>query len=107
MNIKRDKYDKVFSDMNRARDRYRCRACGAVGRTEAAHVYSRIHRSIRLDPRNAMALCHGHHRYYTREWEAWGQFVNAELGAEVLDILRTKKMQPVKRSKGDKEAHYK
>lgn len=49
-------------------------AISCSGRIEWAHLKSRGHLSIRHDPRNAMPLCHAHHRWFTLNPDEWVAF---------------------------------
>lgn len=65
--------DAIFSQLIRERDK-RCVNCGASRRLECAHIISRSYKTIRTDPRNAVALCRECHRRFTEhpaEWHAW------------------------------------
>lgn len=70
--------DELFSRHIRARDE-RCQAAGTDhvtcgGVLQCAHIIPRRYETIRVHPDNAIALCAGHHVYYTHrplEWEAW------------------------------------
>lgn len=69
--------DRLFSRVVRLRDR-ECQAddCGVSGieRLDCAHLVSRSYHRTRCDERKAVALCRGHHRYFTDrpvEWEQW------------------------------------
>lgn len=44
------------------------------GRLQCAHIHSRRYHTLRLDDRNAVALCEGAHLYFTHrpiEWMTW------------------------------------
>ena len=65
--------DVLFSKMIRERDGA-CRKCGSTEYLQTAHIISRSYKSIRTDPRNAVALCRSCHTYFTHrplEWQAW------------------------------------
>lgn len=69
------KRDMEFSQMIRRRDG-RCMLEGkdgvsCSGPIECAHYVYRGNSVLRRDPRNARALCRGHHQYYTGEEAAW------------------------------------
>ena len=66
MGIKRTKWDKVFSDYIRYRDKWTCQKCerkypiNSAG-LHCSHFFGRRYWSMRLEPTNAMALCFGCH----------------------------------------------
>ena len=65
--------DVLFSRMIRERDGS-CRRCGSTDFLQCAHIISRSYKSIRTDPRNAVALCRGCHTFFTHsplEWRDW------------------------------------
>jgi hypothetical protein len=68
--------DDLFSKIVRDRDGV-CQArevSPCKGNLQCAHIISRSYKTIRTDLRNAVALCAGHHTYFTHrplEWEDW------------------------------------
>ena len=68
MAIKRTKWDVVFSDYVRYRDKWTCQRCGVKYPPKSrglhcSHFYGRRSWATRIEPANAMALCHGCHQY--------------------------------------------
>lgn len=63
MKIKQTKYDLRFSALIRLRDSI-CQRCLKGGRLECSHIYSRRHKALRHDTRNAKALCFRCHRWW-------------------------------------------
>ena len=67
--MKRSKWDKVFSDAVRTRDKWTCQRCSKFypeGRRQGlhcSHFYGRAKYSTRFDFDNAEALCYGCHQY--------------------------------------------
>ena len=67
--MKRSKWDKVFSDAVRVRDRWTCQRCsryypeGKRQGLHCSHFYGRAKYSTRFDFDNAEALCYGCHQY--------------------------------------------
>ena len=67
--MKRSKWDKVFSDAVRTRDKWICQRCSKYypsGRRQGlhcSHFYGRAKYSTRFDFDNAEALCYGCHQY--------------------------------------------
>lgn len=69
--MKRDKWDKAFSDAIRERDNWVCQRCqtyypeGKRQGLHCSHFYGRAKYSTRFDFDNAEALCYGCHQYFT------------------------------------------
>ena len=68
MAIKRTKWDAVFSDLIRYRDGWKCQRCNRQYEVKSkglhcSHFYGRRSWATRLEPANAMALCHGCHQH--------------------------------------------
>jgi late competence protein required for DNA uptake (superfamily II DNA/RNA helicase) len=66
MAIKRTKWDAVFSNLIRFRDDWTCQRCHRKYEVKSkglhcSHFYGRRSWATRLEPDNAMALCHGCH----------------------------------------------
>ena len=67
--MKRSKWDKVFSDAVRTRDKWSCQRCnkyypsGKRQGLHCSHFYGRAKYSPRFDFDNAEALCYGCHQY--------------------------------------------
>jgi 5-methylcytosine-specific restriction endonuclease McrA len=78
--------DQLFSVYVRVRDGM-CQAEGEhQGGLQCAHLIPRRYLAVRWDPKNAVALCAGHHTFFTHrplEWEGW---VNARLGKDYLKL---------------------
>ena len=65
--------DVLFSKWIRLRDAC-CLRCGSTDRLQCAHIISRSYKSVRVDSRNAVALCQRCHVYFTHrplEWDRW------------------------------------
>lgn len=86
----RNKADKLFSKYIRQRDK-ECQASGNhVGVLQCAHLISRRYLATRFDDRNAVALCIGHHKFFTEhpiQWDTWCVFW---LGLRPWESLREK-----------------
>lgn len=82
--------DVLFSKFIRARDGF-CQSTGSGacwGDLECAHILSRRFKAVRWDLTNAVALCAGHHDWYTRHPLAWNDWRIAYLGAgRFADLL--------------------
>ncbi len=80
MNIRRDKRDKLFSDLVRERAEWRCERCGKYfpeghrQGLECSHLFTRARKSGRWHPVAAVAHCTGCHSYLggnPLEFAAW------------------------------------
>jgi hypothetical protein len=91
----RNKADALFSQIVRLRDG----GCVAEGRLDesevqcggflqCAHVWTRGRLSTRWDEQNAVALCQGHHRYFTSNPFEWYEFMERHLGWGEFVLLR-------------------
>ncbi len=47
-----------------------------TGVLQCTHIISRSYKVIRTDERNALALCHGCHLYYTHHPLEWREFID-------------------------------
>ena len=68
MAIKRTKWDDVFSEYIRWRDKWTCQRCKKRYPPKSrglhcSHFYGRRSWATRVEPANAMAICHGCHLY--------------------------------------------
>ena len=66
MAIKRTKWDAVFSDFIRYRDKWTCQRCGKKYPEKSAglhcsHFYGRRSWATRIEPCNALAICYSCH----------------------------------------------
>lgn len=102
----RNKADGLFSRYIRERDRT-CQAAGHAKRggndecsgvLQCAHLISRRpgYLATRHDPDNAVALCEGHHVFFTNHPLEWDDWVTDRIGSEAWALLRAK----AKASKG-------
>jgi 5-methylcytosine-specific restriction endonuclease McrA len=105
--LKRDKYDKVVSDLVRAINHHTCEKCGKTGRMEAAHIFGRRHAGTRYDLANLLCLCHSCHRKYTENPVDFTRWLEDYIGTEAIDNLRLKAWKVHKWKAGEKEAMYK
>jgi len=109
MKLKRDKYDATFSDYIRYRDGLKCRRCGAqfpklTQGIHCAHIYSRGNKAIRLDPDNAISLCNGCHRHFTKRTLEFHDWLEGQFGKEQMDFLKAKYYQTRKITREEKDA---
>ena len=85
----KQKADQLFSVFIRRRDMW----CAALGRDckrplQCAHIVSRRYLATRWDEQNAIALCLGHHKFFTEhplEWEVW---LEAHLPGRLVKMKR-------------------
>lgn len=108
--MKRDKYDKTFSDYIRLRDKYTCQRCfkkyqkGDTG-IHCSHYMGRTNQSTRYDEENAETLCHGCHSYFEdRKQTYYRDFKMKQLGEERLIALEQRSRQIKKWKVGEKDA---
>lgn len=102
------KLDRLCSTYVRLRDKLTCRKCGrrfemwrdAKGEIKIspgyhwAHIFSRVHRSIRWDDANGIGLCMGCHRWMDREhWDRWEWLKTIGYTDEQFDLLRHRSQQ--------------
>ena len=85
--IKLSKYDLRFSKLIRLRDCV-CQRCLKGGRLECSHIYSRRHKALRHDTRNAKALCFKCHRWWHGDPAEAHEWLEATIGAENAANLR-------------------
>lgn len=93
MNALEKRADRLFSEFIRNRDGG-CQMAegpggrGCFGRLECAHLIRRGFKATRWDPRNAVALCAGHHGWMTNHPLAWADWRQERLGASWPELLR-------------------
>lgn len=83
----RNKADRLFSLYIRGRDRV-CVKCGRQVNLQCAHVFSRRYMNVRFDPRNAVTLCAGCHKYFTHNPIEWEDFMVERMGTVAYSELR-------------------
>jgi len=112
MGMKRDKFDKLFSDSVRERDNWTCQCCGRYypeGSRQGlhcSHFYSRRHRATRWEPLNAVAHCFSCHQHLGGNPITFNQWVRNYRGDSVIDMLEKKHREIVKLTKKDKDEMY-
>lgn len=89
------KADRLFSLIVRSDGI--CRSCGDrdYRKLQCAHIIPRTFSATRTDEANAMCLCWSCHRRYTDDPFAWVSFVDATIGREEYDRLKTKAREGV------------
>ena len=110
--MKRDKLDKVISDLVRERAEWTCEKCGKVfpegfrQGLHCSHLYSRRHASTRHFGGNLFAHCFACHQYLGGnpiEFAAWAR---SQLGDTALESLGERHHRIVRRRKKEKEEMY-
>jgi len=110
--MKRDKFDKLFSDSIRERDNWTCQRCkkyypeGQRQGLHCSHIFSRRHRATRWEPSNAVAHCYACHEYLGGNPVIFSQWAREYLGGYVLDMLDEKHRLIIKLTKHDKVEMY-
>lgn len=81
-----DKADDLWRKLILARDKHRCRCCGA-GAVDAAHIRRRGLRATRWLARNGLALCRECHDRFHRYPKAAQEFYRRCLGDDEYEEL--------------------
>lgn len=110
--IKRDKTDKVVSDLVRYRDDYTCQRCfrrytPPTMALHAAHFRGRGHKGTRYDPENIDPLCYGCHSYFGQSWDEHRAWKVKRIGERRVTILEYKSRQPLKMTRAEQELLHK
>ncbi len=93
MKIKIDSLDILFSKYIRTRDGWTCRRCHRYCgpetglRLDCSHIFSRRHKVIRHDPRNALSHCFTCHQWFGGNPIEAAMWARSELGDKVIDEL--------------------
>lgn len=110
MAIKRDKYDKVFSDLVRIRANWTCEMCGrhypdssTRSGLHCSHHFGRRHQSVRYDPDNAASLCFACHNKVAEDPDLHRRFFIERLGEGGYQLLIERKNFIKKWLKGEKD----
>ena len=100
--MKLTRADMAFAKAIKERDGWRCRKChkqyaeGDRG-LHCAHIVSRSHKDLRLDPMNALALCYRDHLFWAHSHPLeFADWVREELGAKAYNELRRRAKIPAK-----------
>ncbi len=91
--------DVAFSKIVRSRGVCEARmweAAECAGPLQCAHIISRRFSNTRCVEDNAMALCAGHHHYFTDHPVEWGRFVLWMIGDDAYDALQELSLSTVK-----------
>ena len=106
--IKRDKTDKVVSDLVRYRDDYTCQRCEKrymppTMALHAAHFKGRGHKATRHDPANIDSLCYGCHSYFGQNWDEHRAWKVKQIGERAVTILEYRARHPFKITRAEME----
>lgn len=114
--MKRDKYDKIVSDLIRESANWTCERCGIVspdgqayGKDRAmhcSHFKSRINKSTRWEIDNLSCLCAACHKRLGENPDEHTIFIASKLGAYRLDRLIRKGNQSRKWREDEKAEMY-
>ena len=110
--MKRDKHDKVMSDLVRERADWRCERCnkyypeGHRSGLENSHYYGRARMSTRYFPDNLTSLCTGCHFYFGGARDEYTSFLIKALGESRFDDLVLKGNAVRKFTRAEKEEQY-
>ena len=112
MSLKRDKLDKVISDLVRQRENWTCEKCHKVfpeGHRQglhASHLYSRRHASTRHYCANIFAHCFACHQYLGGNPVEFAAWARTQLGDTTFEEIRERHHRIVKRTKKEREEMY-
>jgi hypothetical protein len=111
MAVKRDKYDRIFSDIVRERADHTCEHCGKYeGKTQSchcAHIHGRASRATRWCADNVICLCASCHFNFGTHPTEFTNWLREYLGQGYLDVLSERAHSIKKWTKHDKEEMYK
>ena len=87
--------DRLFSQLIRIRDGFRCQLTGSMDNPQCAHLFSRRYLATRWDPLNAWTLSQSRHMFYTHRPLEWDEVLRERLG-DFYEPLRQKALAGVK-----------
>lgn len=87
------KCDKIFSELIKYRDGWKCVETGTMEHLQTAHLISRSYHSVRWDPENAVCLSARRHMWYTYHPIEWREFCIKRLGQEKYEALEKRATQ--------------
>ena len=105
MKIKISKLDKLFSDLIRRRDDWRCRKCKRQHDSEdsysrmglhCSHFFGRSNKGTRFDPLNCLSLCMGCHLYFHAHPIEHTEWFKSQITEKEFDELNRKARAAVK-----------
>jgi len=111
--MKRSKWDKVFSDAVRTRDKWRCQRCkkyypeGKRQGLHCSHFYGRAKYSTRFDFDNAEALCYGCHQYLGSHPQEHREHKIKKIGQSKFDRLTLRSNNRASKKDLLSDWHYK
>jgi len=111
MRLKRDKHDKVFSDLVRCRSNYTCESCGKechgdLSMLDCSHYISRAHKRTRWHPDNAFAHCKSCHHKLGGNPGAFYQHYIEKRGIETEQQVQSAAKRSWRATKDQKELLY-
>ena len=112
MPVKRDKKDKLFSQIIRERSDYKCETCNkdfreTPGKLTCSHINSRIYSATKWDPDNAIAQCFGCHKKAERLPIWFTMELERIFGRRRLEIVHEKTTSGLRFNEKEKEEIYK
>ena len=101
MKIKISALDSKFSYYIRSRDNWTCQRClkeykPPTNGLHNSHFWGRARKSVRFDPKNCQALCHGCHSFFTANPELHRQFYLKKIGEKEYNALMLRANTPGK-----------
>lgn len=96
MKIRISALDAKFSKFIRERDGWTCQRCfkkyePPTNALHCSHFWGRANKSVRFDPENCVALCHGDHVYFTANPKEHCDWFLKRLGQKRFDALQVRK----------------
>lgn len=103
------KLDNAWSKLVKLRAGNKCEYCGAKNtQIDSHHIFTRVNRSVRWDPKNGIALCAKHHTLDSK-FSAHGtpytfhKWLEDYKGEDFMQLLTIKAHQTVKHHSFEKE----
>ena len=112
MKVRRDRLDIIFSKLVRERADWHCENCGKYfpeGTRQGlhcSHLWSRRNRSIRWEPKAAVAHCFSCHQLLGENPVLFRDWIMAHLGPREFARLQIQANTPRKWTRGEKEDLY-
>lgn len=72
-----------------------CQKCGVTINLGCGHIVTAKRHATRWASDNAVALCHGCHRYFTDNRNAWDAWVINRIGFEAYEHLKIRSLRAV------------
>lgn len=111
MALKRDKLDKVVSDLVRYRDQWTCQRCRKSfipphAGFHCSHFKSRAHKGTRWDLLNCDGLCWNCHKHFAANITEYRQWKVSRIGEESVTLLEYKARNVFKLNQAEKDFLY-